>query len=118
MRAIFISFFNDTATTEIYTLSLHDALPISAPHKDPRMPQCPTMAYGSCILDRDRGRRAFCGAASAHGALQRFGVDIDLHLRTRFLHVGLVEARAALAEHLHAELVFRHGEVGRAHVLP
>src|SRR3712207_7846763 len=27
----FIFFFNDTATTEIYTLSLHDALPISAP---------------------------------------------------------------------------------------
>src|SRR2546429_3240097 len=25
-----IFFFNDTATTEIYTLSLHDALPISA----------------------------------------------------------------------------------------
>ena len=24
-------FFNDTATTEIYTLSLHDALPISDP---------------------------------------------------------------------------------------
>src|SRR3712207_8010829 len=28
-RCIF--FFNDTATTEIYTLSLHDALPISIP---------------------------------------------------------------------------------------
>src|SRR2546423_5920898 len=28
-RAFF--FFNDTATTEIYTLSLHDALPISDP---------------------------------------------------------------------------------------
>src|SRR3712207_7407759 len=26
---MFIFFFNDTATTEIYTLSLHDALPIS-----------------------------------------------------------------------------------------
>src|SRR6266481_10228724 len=26
---IIIFFFNDTATTEIYTLSLHDALPIS-----------------------------------------------------------------------------------------
>src|SRR5882757_10870092 len=25
---LFIFFFNDTATTEIYTLSLHDALPI------------------------------------------------------------------------------------------
>src|SRR5256885_10243064 len=39
-------FFNDTATTEIYTLSLHDALPIcgwelrssSPSHGDPRRP--------------------------------------------------------------------------------
>src|SRR2546426_8060112 len=32
MSSVFLSsffFFNDTATTEIYTLSLHDALPIS-----------------------------------------------------------------------------------------
>src|SRR3712207_9102586 len=28
-RDIYVFFFNDTATTEIYTLSLHDALPIS-----------------------------------------------------------------------------------------
>src|SRR3712207_7723100 len=28
-------FFNDTATTEIYTLSLHDALPISVPWREP-----------------------------------------------------------------------------------
>src|SRR3712207_7082656 len=27
---LYTFFFNDTATTEIYTLSLHDALPISA----------------------------------------------------------------------------------------
>src|SRR6266480_8166048 len=27
-RLLFCFFFNDTATTEIYTLSLHDALPI------------------------------------------------------------------------------------------
>ena len=26
---VVVFFFNDTATTEIYTLSLHDALPIS-----------------------------------------------------------------------------------------
>src|SRR5256885_5191705 len=37
-----IFFFNDTATTEIYTLSLHDALPISMmapcmPIADPRV---------------------------------------------------------------------------------
>src|SRR5256885_15822353 len=29
MPLAFFFFFNDTATTEIYTLSLHDALPIS-----------------------------------------------------------------------------------------
>src|SRR2546430_11969621 len=28
MSTLFFFFFNDTATTEIYTLSLHDALPI------------------------------------------------------------------------------------------
>src|SRR5438552_18855743 len=29
LHLFFFFFFNDTATTEIYTLSLHDALPIS-----------------------------------------------------------------------------------------
>src|SRR3712207_8061255 len=29
--SLFFFFFNDTATTEIYTLSLHDALPIFSP---------------------------------------------------------------------------------------
>src|SRR5256885_13654674 len=29
VSTFFVFFFNDTATTEIYTLSLHDALPIS-----------------------------------------------------------------------------------------
>src|SRR5256885_12045179 len=31
LLCFFFFFFNDTATTEIYTLSLHDALPISLP---------------------------------------------------------------------------------------
>src|SRR6266481_8311603 len=31
----FFFFFNDTATTEIYTLSLHDALPIRPPSTGP-----------------------------------------------------------------------------------
>src|SRR5256885_7385389 len=30
LSILFFFFFNDTATTEIYTLSLHDALPISS----------------------------------------------------------------------------------------
>src|ERR1051326_9569871 len=34
---LFFFFFNDTATTEIYTLSLHDALPISRRRTWPRV---------------------------------------------------------------------------------
>src|SRR5471030_3541930 len=33
LHSTFVFFFNDTATTEIYTLSLHDALPISSIQK-------------------------------------------------------------------------------------
>src|SRR5258708_31450140 len=36
---MYVFFFNDTATTEIYTLSLHDALPISPGRlRQPGMP--------------------------------------------------------------------------------
>src|SRR2546430_8475616 len=38
MLAFFFFFFNDTATTEIYTLSLHDALPISTSERLARVP--------------------------------------------------------------------------------
>src|SRR2546427_11938457 len=51
----FFFFFNDTATTEIYTLSLHDALPIC--RRDSR------------VLRSGRGRvSAFRSGASRHGA--------------------------------------------------
>src|SRR5258706_16226519 len=41
LPCVFFFFFNDTATTEIYTLSLHDALPIfpledGEDHREPR----------------------------------------------------------------------------------
>src|SRR5256885_13044422 len=45
-------FFNDTATTEIYTLSLHDALPIS--HVEER---------GPCPLGRRDQRESVVGLA-------------------------------------------------------
>src|SRR6266536_3130680 len=49
----FFFFFNDTATTEIYTLSLHDALPINAelPGADRR-----DIAAGAATDDEQRGR--------------------------------------------------------------
>ena len=41
-------FFNDTATTEIYTLSLHDALPISVAEQF-LAPVQPSVAVGEAI---------------------------------------------------------------------
>src|SRR3989442_14210387 len=46
----FFFFFNDTATTEIYTLSLHDALPISS---------------RACWKERGTSSRSLTGVASA-----------------------------------------------------
>src|SRR5207248_11166083 len=48
-------FFNDTATTEIYTLSLHDALPISASetHARPRAPGAPAPERELGVLSVD-----------------------------------------------------------------
>src|SRR2546430_8696544 len=49
----FFFFFNDTATTEIYTLSLHDALPIST-----ALPAC------SSIRMRRANLSGFCASSS------------------------------------------------------
>src|SRR5256885_17051621 len=53
----FFFFFNDTATTEIYTLSLHDALPIYIGHA---RQVDPTMSEATAILQfcRKRLRRS------------------------------------------------------------
>src|SRR2546425_11890546 len=78
-----VFFFNDTATTEIYTLSLHDALPISSPR----------------TLVEDESR-------AADGVQQRRGPGhVDLPANPAHVHVdqvgepvvGLVPA--ALEEH-------------------
>src|SRR5215475_15573704 len=55
----FFFFFNDTATTEIYTLSLHDALPICRADIRRGRPWCrrrSTAASRSCSSDRKSTR--------------------------------------------------------------
>src|SRR2546429_4314049 len=52
--ALMFFFFNDTATTEIYTLSLHDALPICAARGGPAGPR--TGPAGQAPLPAGRGR--------------------------------------------------------------
>src|SRR2546430_9893921 len=55
----FFFFFNDTATTEIYTLSLHDALPISCLHDLWSRKPVGTGCWGICTACRPRRKRSF-----------------------------------------------------------
>src|SRR2546428_9502265 len=49
---LFFFFFNDTATTEIYTLSLHDALPIFRVRGDSMIGE--QIREGDCIIVESR----------------------------------------------------------------
>src|SRR2546429_6404816 len=60
-------FFNDTATTEIYTLSLHDALPISTISRaPPRTDVCAFEAPPSALSIWQRDRKS-TRLNSSHG---------------------------------------------------
>src|SRR2546429_4038935 len=66
----FFFFFNDTATTEIYTLSLHDALPISAEEKAREIGQPMNIAVtdeGGNIVAHVRIDRKSTRLNSSHG---------------------------------------------------
>src|SRR5438445_13660475 len=54
-------FFNDTATTEIYTLSLHDALPIYDPPADFPGQQVPAARAAECHSQRRTHRTVTFG---------------------------------------------------------
>src|SRR3712207_7076416 len=68
MRGLMFFFFNDTATTEIYTLSLHDALPISG--GDPAR----LMSAGALTLAAISCGAVFMGANSYIGNAPNFMV--------------------------------------------
>src|SRR5437763_11214193 len=65
----YIFFFNDTATTEIYTLSLHDALPISAVRE-----------VAKELLSQDKAKVSENAALLADGAKYR---ELDQKLATQ-----------------------------------
>src|SRR5688572_24902334 len=52
-------FFNDTATTELYTLSLHDALPISAGSPPPARAATPGEPRSACAAPARPRRPGF-----------------------------------------------------------
>src|SRR5467141_219577 len=64
----FFFFFNDTATTEIYTLSLHDALPLSRAVLVVHMHGLPVDLRPILALARARGLVVIEDCSHAHGA--------------------------------------------------
>src|SRR5215216_3610072 len=80
----FFFFFNDTATTEIYTLSLHDALPIHARHRSASVVKA--MLLVAYLNQGDVPRRAL---RSRDKALLRPMITVsDNSAATRVFNVG------------------------------
>src|SRR3712207_9051393 len=75
--APYIFFVNDTATTEIYTLSLHDALPISAAAPRPlrRLPRAgrPDRRTGPVPADRPHAEVPRAGVQARPGGAGAIG---------------------------------------------
>src|SRR6266702_6487091 len=63
---LIVFFFNDTATTDIYTLSLHDALPISQIR--PMLASATRRAYPGSVLRPDLRDRKSTRLNSSHVA--------------------------------------------------
>src|SRR6266849_3431377 len=92
----FLFFFNATATTEIYTLSLHDALPISA--------KCPVAA--TAAIPPSSAARIYSPRSEEHTSELQSRVDLvcrlllekkNVHHRLRATHKAPKQAREALA---------------------
>src|SRR3712207_7087896 len=82
-------FFNDTATTEIYTLSLHDALPISAARSS-ATGTAPSGARSRSTASRGCSTRADAGAGDP-GVRARLGLHPDRKsTRLNSSHANLV----------------------------
>src|SRR6266508_7049693 len=83
LLVLIVFFFNDTATTEIYTLSLHDALPISFARGAPSPDLIPAVELGECaraVALRDGPAIFAYGPGGGYGPLrewvaERHGVD-------------------------------------------
>src|SRR3712207_8174792 len=67
-RVLFVFFFNDTATTEIYTLSLHDALPIWS---RPVVGCFPSVDAAGCGIPGTRSPRRYARRVSCPGPIAR-----------------------------------------------
>src|SRR6266404_6026996 len=101
----FFFFFNDTATTEIYTLSLHDALPISELQQLAAV-SCHDVAAGALCCARVRSSVVYvaaCAAARRVGDVVRRAIsDYPVRATASFSHPSAQrDAVRGLAEDAH-----------------
>src|SRR5258708_27274196 len=104
----FFFFFNDTATTEIYTLSLHDALPISGmrslPHPDWITPDWPAGSrVHALITTRDGGVSS--GKFASLNLSMRVGDDPRRVARNRAILRACLPAEPAWVKQVHGTAV-------------
>src|SRR5258708_37640267 len=104
--SFFFFFFNDTATTEIYTLSLHDALPISLKaglkSKDVKVRFC--SAESLAYLGNSAGGEELATIVQQQPYLRAFALTALASLDQKVSHARLAEILATS----HNELV-RYG---------
>src|SRR6266516_7223680 len=95
----FFFFFNDTATTEIYTLSLHDALPIFVRAPDRATPAgAPSPLLPDARLAPRRGRRVpGDDAARVEGLRPLRAARAARHLAAHHRHERLPHCHLATA---------------------
>src|SRR3989337_3711782 len=94
---LFVFFFNDTATTEIYTLSLHDALPICAHRvREPRA-GCP----GRDEQELQRENRKSTRLNSSHGSISYAVFCLQQKPSEPNASHGRTSAAAVSFEHTH-----------------
>src|SRR5215211_6282170 len=92
----FFFFFNDTATTEIYTLSLHDALPI-----------WPRRRRGGRLLGSQIGDRVAARQRAGLVTRPQVGEELSLLLRAQLGVEQLLEGRRVRVRRAPQELVER-----------
>src|SRR3712207_8088531 len=94
---MYIFFFNDTATTEIYTLSLHDALPIL--HRDELLHLLAEVAplHVRGLAVDDRGQRVDLVAVDQ---------QIEAHEVRLAVPLGLVDRKSTRLNSSHANISY------------
>src|SRR2546422_7106397 len=98
-------FFNDTATTEIYTLSLHDALPI----------------YGGVELSRTEVVHAVVGRMTLHGSMTQAQERSEEHtseLQSRLHLVCRLLLEKKKKKNITAHIAVARAPTNNTHTLP